>query len=133
MDVHLGGLAVDRESDRHKVRRVHWLSPSHIVRALVANVTADRDRWILRTPVFLGCGNAVYFSLSVEPAIWLEPLLVGIAAILLLVARRSPWMALLFVSLLIAATGFSSAQFRSHFVTAPVLERDVALFGCPDA
>ena len=34
-------------------------------------------------------------------------------------------MALLFVSLLIAATGFSAAQLRNYLVVAPVLERDV--------
>ena len=125
MDVQSSGLDAVPVSDRRKVRREHWLSPSYIVRALVANVAADRDRWILWTPDFLGCGIAAYFSLSVEPAIWLGPLLAGFAVILLLVARRSPWMALLFVRLLIAATGFSAAQLRNYLVVAPVLERDV--------
>ena len=125
MDVHTGGLDADPVSGRRNMRREHWLSPPHIARVFATNIAADRDRWILWTPVFLGSGIAAYFSLSTEPAIWLGPILVGVATFLLLAARRSPWMALLFISLLIAATGFSAAQLRSYLVAAPVLERDI--------
>jgi competence protein ComEC len=125
MDVHTGGLDADPVSGRRNMRRAHCLSLSYIARAFVTNITADRGRWILWTPVFLGSGIAAYFSLSIEPAIWLGPILVGIATFLLLAARRSSWMVLLFISLLIAATGFSVAQLRTYLVAAPVLERDV--------
>jgi len=91
---------------------------------IVQSMSAERDRWILWTPVFLGAGISVYFSLTVEPAVW-----VGMAVLVVSVA--SAWLSrslavLLLISLgvAIAAAGFSAAQLRTYTSDHPVIERE---------
>ncbi len=100
-------------------------APTHIARAFAENLGEEWDRWIIWTPVIFGCGIATYFALDFEPTLWLGPSLTGIAALLLVVSRRSPWLILLSLGAFIVALGFATAQVRSHLVSAPVLERKI--------
>ena len=34
---------------------------------------AERDRWLLWLPVFLGAGTGLYFGLAAEPPPWIGP------------------------------------------------------------
>lgn len=83
----------------------------------------QRDRWVLWVPVALGLGVGIYFSLAVEPPLWLGPL-----ALLLAVAAVAPFRAnkaLLLIALpfFLVALGFAAAQFRTWSVAAPILEK----------
>ena len=86
---------------------------------------AERTRWALWIPVFMGAGIAVYFSLHIEPGIWVGPASIGLAVLAVAGFRRHqaliiPTYALLFVSL-----GFGVAQLRTALVTAPVLQKKI--------
>ncbi|MDE2229339.1 MAG: ComEC/Rec2 family competence protein [Alphaproteobacteria bacterium] len=92
---------------------------------LAANLLAERARWPLWLPGFMGAGIGVYFWLSVEPAAWLGPagLALGLAAIAVTWRRaRWRWVA---ASVLALALGFAAAQFEAHSVAAPVLAHRV--------
>ena len=71
---------------------------------LLATLFAERDRWPLWIPVAMGIGIAGYFALPVEPAPW-----IGVAA----------------VAALALSGGFAAAQFRTAWVAAPVLEKEI--------
>jgi len=88
---------------------------------LAANLVAERERWPLWLPAFMGAGIGVYFWLSFEPATWLGPVLLGAAIVALGAGWRSGawrWPAAVVVAL---ALGFAAAQFEAHSVAAPVL------------
>jgi len=88
---------------------------------LAANLVAERERWPLWLPAFMGVGIGVYFWLSFEPAAWLGPALLGAALAALVLAwwhGRWRWPAAIAVAL---ALGFAAAQFEAHAVAAPVL------------
>jgi competence protein ComEC len=84
---------------------------------------AERERWILWLPVFMGLGVGIYFLLPVEPPFWLGPLalVVGFAAAML--GRRRLPLLLLSSAAAAAALGYAAAGWRSHWVAAPVLEK----------
>ena len=42
---------------------------------ILAQLQAERGRWLLWLPVALGLGIAIYYELPVEPAAWLGPAL----------------------------------------------------------
>jgi competence protein ComEC len=88
---------------------------------LGANLAAERERWPLWLPGFMGAGIGIYFWLSIEPAAWIGPALVllGVVAIMLARWRRlGRWPAAAGLAL---ALGFAAAQFEAHSVAAPVL------------
>jgi competence protein ComEC len=91
---------------------------------------AERDRWVLWLPVLFGFGIAVYFSLAMEPPLWLGP--AGVAAVLAAAffVRKSgrEWGGAGFGVLVMAgmvAAGFTAAQWRTAGVSAPVLEKRI--------
>lgn len=84
---------------------------------------SERERWILWCPVALAAGIAVYFSLSVEPPLWLMFFL-PLAGAAPLMRWRSPPA----VGLLLIVLGFSAAQFRTYSVAAPVLDQPSGMF-----
>lgn len=84
---------------------------------------AERERWPLWLPVFLGLGVAFYFWLPWEPPPWLGAAMLVAFAGLGLLLRRWPLAPLLAVPLVMAALGFAATQWRSAWVAAPVLER----------
>src|SRR5487761_537692 len=88
---------------------------------LAGNLAAERARWPLWLPGFMGAGIGVYFWLSFEPSIWLGPalLMLGLAAVAL-AWRRAAWRWPAAAALALAL-GFGAAQFEAHSVAAPVL------------
>src|SRR5215469_5264855 len=88
---------------------------------LRAALVAERERWPLWLPAFMGAGIGVYFWLSVEPAAWIGAVLLGVAIAVLGASWRYGgwrWPAAAVVAL---ALGFAAAQFEAHSAAAPVL------------
>ncbi|MBI3447230.1 MAG: ComEC/Rec2 family competence protein [Magnetospirillum sp.] len=85
---------------------------------------AERARWPLWLPVFLGFGIALYFALPAEPPSWagIALILVGGGGILAARGRVLPLM-LALICLFTIALGFTMAQWRSIRLAAPVVER----------
>ncbi|MDE1903103.1 MAG: DUF4131 domain-containing protein, partial [Alphaproteobacteria bacterium] len=92
---------------------------------LRAALVAERERWPLWLPAFMGAGIGVYFWLSFEPARWLGPALLALAIGALGASWRYGawrWPAAVLVAL---ALGFAAAQFEAHFAAAPVLHHRI--------
>jgi competence protein ComEC len=91
--------------------------------SLAAAFAAEGERRILWLPVWFGSGIAVYFTLTVEPPIWLGPaiMLSAIAAAILL-RRRPVWRGAA-VSLAFAAAGFALITETTRERAAPMLDR----------
>ncbi|MEE8245849.1 MAG: ComEC/Rec2 family competence protein [Alphaproteobacteria bacterium] len=101
--------------------------PRRLVGAAGEALLAERERWLLWLPVFLGLGVGLYFLLPVEPPPWLGAagLVLGLGLGLgagALGRRRLP---LLLVGSAAAAValGFAATAWRSHWVAAPVLAK----------
>ena len=58
-------------------------------RIIGAALAAEGDRCVLWLPVFLGSGIALYFTLIIEPALWLGPAIALAAALVAVLLRRS--------------------------------------------
>ncbi|WP_158240504.1 ComEC/Rec2 family competence protein [Telmatospirillum siberiense] len=89
---------------------------------ITALLQAERERWILWSPVALGSGIALYFALPCEPWRWVGPLLLGLCLSTgIAVRRRPPWLPALAFVFALAGLGFTLAGERSRAVAAPVL------------
>ncbi|HLO78076.1 MAG TPA: ComEC/Rec2 family competence protein, partial [Magnetospirillum sp.] len=90
---------------------------------IVAGVMAERDRWLLWLPVFLGLGIALYFAAPSEPSPWWGAVaLAGTLAACWGVRKSAAWLVAT-VPLALVALGFLAAELRALQVAAPVLER----------
>ncbi|MDO8608730.1 MAG: ComEC/Rec2 family competence protein [Phaeospirillum sp.] len=85
---------------------------------------AERERWPLWLPWFLGCGIGLYFALPAEPPLWLGPSAVLALAVATVAVRRRLAPFVLLVILLCGAVGLAAAQIRSALMAAPVVERN---------
>ena len=94
-----------------------------LVDTLAGTLEAERPRWFLWLPVFMGLGIAVYFSLGAEPSILTAAALLTATLALRLVARRNLAGVLITSALLAMASGFLIVKLRTDWVRAPVLER----------
>ncbi len=105
-----------RAIDRLLATAVPWLARS---------AAAERERWVLWVPVFIGVGIAAYFGLASEPPPWVGAagLTAAILARIALKARPPAAMAAVCVSL--AFLGFSAAQLRVAIVSAPAVPREI--------
>jgi len=83
----------------------------------------ERDRWILWLPVALGIGVGVYFALPFEPPVLAGQAVLALCAGGIALFWRNWTVRLVLAGLLAAALGFVVAQWRTHDVAAPVLER----------
>lgn len=92
---------------------------------LAGQFLAERDRWALWLPVALGAGIGLYFALPREPAGWIGPAGLGLAAAGIAAGRQRPVLLLLAAVAAAGAGGFAMAQFRTAWVAAPVLSRDL--------
>ncbi|WP_282608225.1 ComEC/Rec2 family competence protein [Pelagibius sp. Alg239-R121] len=92
---------------------------------LLDRLHAERDRWALWLPVFFGCGIGAYFSLPIEPPPLTGLVLFAPAFAALIVLRKSQFWGALFLAGVFVLLGFSIAQWRSHSLKAPILERSV--------
>lgn len=84
---------------------------------------AERGRWPLWLPVFLGMGVAGYFAAPVEPPAWLGGSAAAAVLAALVAVRRSGPLRFVLPLLLAMALGLAAAQARQALVAAPVLER----------
>ncbi|MFZ5791992.1 MAG: ComEC/Rec2 family competence protein [Pseudomonadota bacterium] len=92
---------------------------------LIAALAAERDQWLLWTPVGLGMGVAVYFGLPNEPPLWLGPVLAAGGIGFAIALRRRAGLLALAVAFALAALGFTGASLRTAMVFAPMLGREI--------
>jgi competence protein ComEC len=92
---------------------------------------AERERWVLWTPVLLALGIGGYFAFDSEPPRWLGA--VAAWALMLATALLARAVPALRASILVAGTaltlvagGFAAVQLRTAMVAAPLLERTIA-------
>jgi competence protein ComEC len=104
------------------------LAPLAVGSWFANNLLAERGRWALWLPVFIGAGIGAYFWLTFEPPIWIAPagLAFGIA-VGTIALRRSRFAGALVPGAIVAALalGFGLAQFQTWLVAAPVLSHRV--------
>ncbi|HEY5209481.1 MAG TPA: ComEC/Rec2 family competence protein [Stellaceae bacterium] len=101
-----------------------WRAPWGLARWFGDNLAAERGRWALWLPGFIGAGIGIYFWLTAEPPLWPAPVGIGVALVagvaalwrVRFAAGLVPAVALLALSL-----GFGLAQFQTWLVAAPVL------------
>ena len=93
--------------------------------ALLANLVAERDRWVLWLPAAMGTGAALYFLLLREPDPRLAPAVFASAAAAAVFLRRHAAVLVLSLAVAAAALGFGAAQWRTQAVAAPVIEREI--------
>jgi competence protein ComEC len=125
--LHLGGaLGATRAAFARSFARpdlIFWL---------IANLLAERERWLLWLPVGLGAGIAGYFALPLEPPLWLGATGLLLASLLLcLLWWRLPAQAFQgwapgLLGAVVLLLGFTVAAWRTHLVEAPVLDRRAA-------
>jgi competence protein ComEC len=87
-------------------------------------LVAERGRWALWLPVFMGAGIGAYFWLTWEPPAWLAPtgILLGLGGIVA-AWRRWPAAMMPTAAMTLAFFGFGLAQLQTWLVAAPVIER----------
>lgn len=96
---------------------------SEALEPLFRQLEAERDRFFLWTPVFLGAGTGAYFGLAEEPTLALAaaPLMAAIGLFVLL--RSRPLGCVLALAALCAAVGFANVKLRALWVDSPSLTR----------
>ena len=82
----------------------------------------QRDRWVLWIPVALGLGVGGYFSLHMEPPLWLGLAAMGLLVTILSLFYRNKAAVLIWLPFFLIVLGFTAAQWRTWSVAAPVLE-----------
>ena len=92
---------------------------AHVARALEAN----RQRFFLWSPVALGCGIAIYFSLRSEPDLWQAFMPLMAALVVQWLVPRGTLAAAIVAAIVLAAGGFALAKARVELVRAPVIEK----------
>lgn len=102
-----------------------WLGPRATLAwsAWLERILAERDRWPLWLPVFLGAGIGLYFALPTEPPAMVGGVLLALCLAPMWLLRRHWGAVVVLGALAAAASGFTAAQVRSALVAAPVLER----------
>ena len=103
--------------------RALWRLAQSAFDGLVRCVMAESDRWFLWSPVLVGIGIALYFSLSFEPSLWLVWSLLAATLGGLFLLRRQPGggLAIVATALFCLALGLAVAAARTAMVAAPVL------------
>ena len=87
----------------------------------VAVLSAERHRWALWLPFFLGLGVATYFRLPMEPSVWLAPALLAAAVVFGVAFRNDGWGLPIGLIVGMVALGLGSAQLRTTLVAEPQL------------
>lgn len=99
---------------------------THVVTWMSASLAAERARWLLWSPVGLGVGIGLYFTLRTEPPIWIGPMAILIAIGCGILGRRRDYLLLVTIAFGLVAGGFALAQWRTFSVGHVVLERAVS-------
>ncbi len=90
-------------------------------RRLGMALIAERERWALWLPVFLGAGIAAYFALPTEPTLGVGMVGLAVSMVMAAVQRHRPAALAAMVALLAVAAGFAVSQWRTVLVAAPML------------
>jgi len=94
----------------------HWIT---------AALLAERDRWLLWLPVFLGAGTGLYFGLRSEPPLWIGLALLGLAILALIGARRRRGFWPIAIAAAVMALGFNAAAWRTFDAGHTILQRQI--------
>lgn len=86
---------------------------------------AERDRWLLWLPVFLGAGTGLYFGLAAEPLPWIGPSVLGLAILGLFSARRRHGLLPIAIAAAAMALGFTAAAWRTFDARHTILTRQI--------
>ncbi len=86
----------------------------------------ERARWALWLPVLFGVGIAFYFTLPEEPAVWVGAAALSAAFVSVVLSRRHMALQIVAWGAVVLAGGMTLAQFRTHWVAAPVLEKKIS-------
>jgi competence protein ComEC len=100
-----------------------WRRTAGAEKYLANLVAGERERWLLWAPVSFGTGVGVYFGLPWEPPPAAGIIVMAAAGLLAWRIRSSLVFALIILGTALGAAGFAAAQFRTHLVAAPVLEK----------
>ncbi len=84
-----------------------------VVRWLDAWQAAERGRFVLWLPVFMGAGVAGYFSLRTEPPVFLGLVVAFPAVVACCLSARLPLLRAVAMAIAAVAIGFTSAQFAT--------------------
>ena len=90
-------------------------------RWLFDNLVAERERWPLWLPVFVGSGIGGYFWLTFEPPLAPVLALAGAALLAAIAALRGQRLVAPAIAVAALALGFAAATLQSWWVAAPVL------------
>lgn len=98
------------------------------VQTLITTFFEERNRWFLWTPVGIGLGIALYFSLPFEPS-FVAATASFLLATLMFAFRRKTEVVLFLSLFLCIALGFNAAQVETRLHQAPVLDRKIGPAG----
>lgn len=87
---------------------------------------AERDRFILFAPVWLGLGALAYFRLAQEPPWWLGTALLAVSCLCFFPARRQAVLRIMVLATTMLALGFACAQWRVMQITPSILTEPMA-------
>lgn len=93
--------------------------------SLMARLEAERARWFLWLPVFVGLGIALYFAQPVEPTLWVAAAGFGMALALTVASARAGLLRLAALALFAVALGFAVSKVRTEWTRAPVLGHEI--------
>ncbi len=96
-----------------------WSAPIAVV------LEAERSRWFLWLPVWLGAGIGLYFWLPFEPTLTGVAGLLAAASCFRVIVRNGLAAGFFTTVLLTAVVGFTLAKARTEWTRAPVLERQL--------
>ncbi|MBP6986591.1 MAG: ComEC/Rec2 family competence protein [Alphaproteobacteria bacterium] len=92
---------------------------------LISKMYVEYDRLFLWSPVLLGSGIALYFSLNQEPNLY-ESLVVGFMALLLFwIFSRYFLGKILSIGLLLFVSGFILTQIKTHWLSTPMIQEKI--------
>ena len=96
-----------------------------VLQGLATRLHAERDRWALWLPSFIGAGIGIYFLLPAEPPLWIGFGLIATAGLGCALVWRHLTSFLLTIALTAMAIGFVAAQIRTAIVATPMLDADI--------
>jgi competence protein ComEC len=91
---------------------------------LKEQITANKNRLSLWSPVMLMVGIAWYFSLSKEPYVYVGIIALAVSMLFLALAWRSAFRTV-FIALLLVTLGFTVAQWRAYRMATPLLSSEL--------
>jgi competence protein ComEC len=115
-----GTWRIARRASPTRIRAAARAGSDWIVPALVVFIEAERGRFVLWLPVFMGAGVLTYYALHAEPAAWTGAALAAIGFSAATFLARWPALRALGFAVGFAALGFASAQFAT--ARAPSIE-----------